>query len=121
MKWILVGLIVSCNTLGDVLNTHGMKRHGEVSDFGPSGISRLIARLIRNRHVVAGIAVSAISFFALLALLSISNLSFAIPATAASYLVETVLAKFFLREQITWKRWAGASLVAGGVALLALH
>jgi len=44
-----------------------------------------------------------------------------IPATAASYVLETALAKYILKEQITWKRWAGASLVAGGVALLTLH
>jgi drug/metabolite transporter (DMT)-like permease len=121
MKWLLVALIISCNTVGDVLNTHGMKQHGEVCDFGPRGIRRLLAALVRNRFVVGGIAAGAVSFFALLMLLSIANLSFAIPATAASYLLETVLAKFILKEQITWKRWAGASLVAGGVALLAFH
>ena len=121
MKWMLVVLIVACNTIGDVLNTRGMKMHGEVRDFRPSGIRRLIAALVRNRYIVAGIAASAVSFFSLLMLLSIANLSFAIPATAASYLVETVLAKFILKEQITWKRWAGASLVASGVALLAFH
>lgn len=121
MKWLLVALIVACNTLGDVLNTHGMKQHGEVREFGPRGIRRLIVALVRNRYVVGGIAVSAVSFFSLLMLLSIANLSFAIPATAASYLLETVLAKFILKEQITWKRWAGASLVASGVALLAFH
>jgi len=121
MKWLLVGLIVACNTVGDVLNTHGMKQHGEVCDFGPSGIRRLLRALARNRYIIGGIAASAVSFFALLALLSIANLSFAVPATAASYLLETALAKFILKEQITWKRWAGASLVAGGVALLAFH
>ena len=121
MKWLLVALIVACNTVGDVLNTHGLKQHGEVHDFRPSGIRRLVAALMRNRYVAGGIAASAVSFFALLTLLSIANLSFAIPATAASYLLETVLAKFILKEHITWKRWAGASLVAGGVALLALH
>jgi len=121
MKWLLVAVIVSCNTVGDVLNTHGMKRHGEVRDFGPSGMRRLLSALVRNRYVVGGIAMGAISFFALLMLLSIANLSFAVPATAASYLLETALAKFILKEQITWKRWAGASLVAGGVALLAFH
>jgi len=120
MKWLLVALIVFCNTTGDVLNTHGMKKHGEVSDFGPRGIRRLLAAIARNRFVLGGILASAISFFALLMLLSVANLSFAVPATAASYLLETVLAKMFLKERITWRRWAGASLVAGGVALLSL-
>ena len=121
MKWLLVGFIVVCNTAGDVLNTRGMKQHGEVSDFGPRGIGRLVGRIARNRYVLAGIVAGAFSFFALLMLLSIANLSFAVPATAASYLLEIGLARVFLKEQVSWRRWAGASLVAGGVALLALH
>jgi drug/metabolite transporter (DMT)-like permease len=121
MKWLLVALIVVCNTIGDILSTHGMKQHGEVRDFGPRGIRRLIAAIARNRAVLAGIAACAVSFIALLMLLSIANLSFAVPATAASYLLEVGLAKLILKEHISWRRWAGASLVAGGVALLALH
>ena len=40
--------------------------------------------------------------------------------SAASFLLETVLAKVALKEHVTWKRWIGATLVACGVALLAL-
>ena len=36
----------------------------------------------------------AVGFFALLSLLSIADLSFAIPATAGSYMIETILAKW---------------------------
>ena len=32
MKWLLVAIIALCNTFGDVLNTAGMKRQGEVED-----------------------------------------------------------------------------------------
>jgi uncharacterized membrane protein len=43
-----------------------------------------------------------------------------VPATAGSYVLETVLAKYVLQEPVTMERWAGASLVACGVALLSL-
>ena len=66
----------------------------------------------------AGLAALAVSFFALLSLLSIANVSFAIPATAASYLLETLLAKYILKEDVRWRRWAATTLVAIGVALL---
>jgi uncharacterized membrane protein len=46
-------------------------------------------------------------------------LSFAIPATAASYVIETLLAKYLLHEKINRKRWTGALLVTFGVILLA--
>jgi drug/metabolite transporter (DMT)-like permease len=53
-------------------------------------------------------------------LLSVADLTFAVPATAATYVFETILARCYLKERVTWKRWTGAALVAGGVAMLAL-
>jgi uncharacterized membrane protein len=50
----------------------------------------------------------------------VADLSFAVPASAATVVVETVLAKLLLKEQVDVRRWAGAGLVACGVVLLAL-
>ena len=120
MKWILVGIIALCNTLGDVCNTAGMKRWGELHEFSPAAIGRMVLAIFRNWLVLAGLAAMAIAFGALLKLLSIANVSFAVPATAASYLLETLLAKYILEEHVGWQRWTGAAMVAIGVALLSL-
>jgi drug/metabolite transporter (DMT)-like permease len=53
-----------------------------------------------------------------MALVSISDLSFAVPATAGGYVVETLLARFLLAETVSLRRWAGAALVVIGVALV---
>jgi drug/metabolite transporter (DMT)-like permease len=118
MKWILVGIIAICNTLGDVLNTAGMKRQGEVEDLRPQSLLRMVVHIFRNPLVLGGLLSLAVSFFALLSLLSIATVSFAVPATAVSYLLETLLAKYILKEDVRWRRWTAAVLVAGGVALL---
>ena len=47
-------------------------------------------------------------------------MSFAVPATAASYVLETLVAKHLLKEQVNWGRWASAGLVACGILLIAL-
>jgi drug/metabolite transporter (DMT)-like permease len=120
-KWALVGLIVLCNAFGDLMNTIGMRRYGKVTDLAPHGIARLLRSLARNRFVVLGICSMTISFFALMALLSVAAVSFAIPATAASFLLETTLAKLVLKEEVHWQRWLGAFVVACGVAILALN
>lgn len=120
MSWLLVALIVTATTLGDYLQTVGMKRHGEIHDFRPGALGRAAAALTRNWYIIVAVAMMAVSFFAFLTLLSIADLSFAVPATAASYVAETIVAKYLLKEQVNWKRWMGAGLVAGGVALLAL-
>ena len=120
MKWLLIALIVIPGTVADLLNTMGMKRNGEVCDFRPSSIFPLIASLARNPYVAVGVPAMALSFFALMALLSVANLSVAVPATAFSCALETVLAKYILKEQIGWQRWVGASLVGCGVLLVAI-
>jgi drug/metabolite transporter (DMT)-like permease len=120
MKWLLVLVIVVANTIGDVLNTAGMKRHGEVEHFHPRAVGNMVLHLLRNPFVIGGIASLTVSFVGTILLLSIANVSFAIPATSASFLLETVLAKYYLKEDVRWKRWLGATLVAGGVALLSV-
>jgi drug/metabolite transporter (DMT)-like permease len=118
MKWLLVSVIVLATTAGEVLQAIGMKRHGEIRDFRPGALGRVASALARSRYILGSIAAMAVSFFAFMALISVTELSFAVPATAASYVLETVLAKYLLKEQVGWKRWAGAGLVASGVALL---
>jgi drug/metabolite transporter (DMT)-like permease len=120
MKWALVGLIVGATVLGDCFQTLGMRQHGEIRDFRPGALGRAATALARNWYVIVSIAMMAVSFFTFMKLLSIADLSFAVPATAASFVIETVIAKHLLGEQVTWRRWAGAALVGCGVALLAL-
>jgi len=120
MKWLLVGIIVAATAVGQVLQAFAMRRHGEVRDFRPDAIGRLLTLLARNKLIVASVVAMAVSFFAFMALLSVSDMSFAVPATAASYVIETFLARYLLKEPVTIGRWAGAWLVAFGVALLAL-
>lgn len=102
------------------MNTLGMKKHGEINDFHLRHWGALVRSLIRNRYVIGGLIAMAVSFFALIKLLSIADVSFAVPATAASYPVETLLAKYVLKEHVTKQRWAGCFMVAAGVGFLAL-
>ncbi len=120
MTWALVALIASATTAGDVLQSRGMKRLGEVHDFRPRSLAGVIRRMVRAPLLLCGVGALAVAFFAQLALLSMADLSFAVPATASSYVMETILARHILREQVTWRRWAGAGLTACGVALLSL-
>ena len=120
MKWVLIGAIVAATTVGEVLQAKGMRRHGEIRDFRPGALGRVIAALSRNWMVGASVVAMAVSFFAYLGLLTITELSFAVPATAVTYALETVLAKYILHERVSGLRWAGAALVIGGVALVSL-
>ena len=120
MKWLLVLVMVGSTTIGEVLQAAGMRRHGEIRDFRPGAIGRAAALLTRNRFVIGSIAAMAVSFFAFMKLLSMTDLSFAVPVSAVTYAMETVLAKYVLKERVNALRWAGATLVVCGVALVSL-
>jgi drug/metabolite transporter (DMT)-like permease len=120
MNWLLVAIIVAATTVKDILQAMAMKRHGEIHDFRPGALGRLLRALARNRIIVASVICSGVSFFTLLRLMATADLSFAVPATAASFVLETILAKYVLKERIGPARWVGACVVACGVALLSL-
>lgn len=120
MNWLLVGVIVLCNTAGDVLMTAGMKRIGELEHFRPRAVGRMLWAAVRSPFVMGGVAALAVSFFSLLSLLSIADVSFAVPATGASFLLETLLSRYVLKEDVGWRRWTGVALVACGLILLSM-
>ena len=121
MNWVLVAIIVGATTCGELAadSRHEEARRDPRLPARARWAARL-GRVVRNPYVVVSVALMAVSFFAFMALLTVADLSFAVPATAASYVFETVLARYVLKEQISRKRWAGALLVACGVALVAL-
>jgi transporter family protein len=120
MITLLVILVVIPGTVGDVLSCAGMKQHGEIKDWSPTGLLRVGNSILHNAYVMLSIPAMAVSFFALVGLLSLTDLSFAVPITSSSYILDAILAKYWLKEHMDWHRWFGISLVAFGVALLSL-
>jgi drug/metabolite transporter (DMT)-like permease len=107
MKWFWVAAVVSATSAGDLLQSWEMKRQARRGRFGISW------------PIAAAVACMGLSFFSFLELLKIADLSFAVPATAATLVLETALARWLLRERVQPRRWIGVALVACGVALLA--
>ncbi len=118
MKWLLLGIVVTATALADILQSREMKRAGEQS-VGARGLMRLLKMIAVRRELILSIVCLAVSFFAFMALVQAEPLSFAVPASAASFILETILAKLVLKERVGMRRAAGALLVLGGVLLLA--
>src|SRR5262245_57338236 len=112
MNWLMVAIIVAATTFKDVLQALAMRKHGEIHDFRLGALGKVLRILAQNRNIIASIVCSAVAFFAFLRLVATADLSFAVPATAASYVFETILAKYVLKERINRERWIGAALVA---------
>jgi drug/metabolite transporter (DMT)-like permease len=118
MKWILLSIVVIATALADLLQSYEMKRAGEQT-VGARGLARMLKMIVARGPLILSIVCLAFSFFAFMALVQATPLSFAVPASAASFILETVLAKFVLKEYVGMRRAAGALLVLGGVILLA--
>ncbi|HYL85713.1 MAG TPA: hypothetical protein VE263_15890 [Candidatus Angelobacter sp.] len=121
MKVILgLAVLILGSTGGEIAITHGMKSTGEPESLRPHALLRFLGRALRNGWFWAGIPLMALSFYALLVLLSWEPISLVIPASALSYVVGTLGAKYILGEDVSAARWVGVLLVCAGVALVAV-
>lgn len=118
MKWLSLAIIVISTSAADLLKSLGMRRHGEMRDFRPSALGRALKAIARNRFVIGAVGADFVSFLAFMVLLSIEELSFAVPATAAIFVLETICARVLLKERVSWKRWVGVSCIVCGIGLL---
>ncbi|MBW1916821.1 MAG: EamA family transporter [Deltaproteobacteria bacterium] len=105
-------------SIGDVLLSHGMKQIGAVSSYQPHALLKLGVQIFSHPTIILGILCLAVFFFLWLAVLSWSDLSFALPLTALSYVLTAFLAQYLLEETVTPIRWAGTVLICMGVALV---
>ena len=121
MRMILfIAIVVLGGTAGDISVSHAMKQIGEIESLHPAAVWRVLVRAFCIGWMWLGIALMAISFFSLLALLSWADVSVVVPATALSYVAAAFGAKYLLNEKIAPVRWAGVLLVCAGVALVSL-
>lgn len=115
---LALGVIVVCGTVGEMTVSRAMKRIGEVHDFSPRGLLRVMRGAFSLGWMWAGLFLMALSFFALLALLSWRNVSFVVPATALGYAAGAVGGHYVLGERVSALRWLGVVLVCAGVTLV---
>jgi drug/metabolite transporter (DMT)-like permease len=113
-------LIVFVGTGGEMFVSRAMKSIGEVTDFRPASIARAIGRGMAHPSMWMGVFWMAVAFFALLAMLSMSKVSFVFPSTALSYAAGAIGGKLFLGERVTKQRWIGVAFVCAGVVLVFL-
>jgi len=113
MTWVLVIVMVVATVASDLLQSFEMKRAGEQS-VGARGVGRLLRMIAARRYLLLSIVCLAFSFFAFMALVQSAPLSFAVPVSASSFILETVLAKILLKEHIGTRRAAGCLLCFAG-------
>jgi uncharacterized membrane protein len=120
MLWEVALLVLSviAGTSGELCMSRAMKTIGEVKDFRPMSLLRVIVRAMQVGWMWIGFFLMVVAFLALLGALSMENVSFVVPVTAISYAAGALGGKIFLGERVSPQRWAGVALVCLGVTLV---
>lgn len=114
-KYLLLFAVAVFAAAGDVSLGRGMKTFGAVTLANAPGL--FIAFL--NPWVILGILLLILFFASYLSALSWADLTYVLPATAVSYILMVLMAKFFLHETVSMWRWVGVALITASVGFVA--
>jgi len=113
-KYLVLACVTLCASIGDSLLAHGMKQVGNVS---LNHLSAVILA-VTNPSVALGILLLLGFFASYTAALSWADLTYVLPATSLGYVLLTLIAKFYLHENVTLTRWLGVLLISSGVGFV---
>ena len=116
--FLLVLVAVVLGGAGHVMLAKGVKPVGGLTEAPSGRLGGMVARVLSNPWVIAGVALQALFFFVYVTLLSRADVSQLLPMTALDYIVVALLAQWALGEVITPARWAGIGLITFGVVLV---
>jgi len=111
-------LIIVSGTGGELCVSRAMRTVGELHDFRPRAVFAFVLRGLRQPWMWAGVAMMAVGFFSLLAILTFREVSFVVPVSALSYAAGAFGARGFLGERISHNRWLGILVVSIGVTIV---
>lgn len=118
MKFFLIAFTVFVSSCGDILCAKGMSEGQELEVHGAKSVVLDVEYIVTRKLVILGWLCYAAAFFSLVALLSVAKMTVAVPATAFSFVIDTIGARFILHEHIPWRRWIGVVCVTAGVLLV---
>jgi uncharacterized membrane protein len=118
LRWktrAFAAIVILSNAFGNLFLTWGM-RHGVEEVASPLSFLRAIF----NPWVSLGICLLIAWMISKMFLLSWADLSYVLPVTAFGYVINALLGRLFLGEDVTPARWAGTLLIVAGSILVGL-
>jgi uncharacterized membrane protein len=110
----MVAVVVLSNVFGNFFMGWGVKHQVPSSGwFGP------ILTLF-DPWVAVGVALLILWMLSRMALLSWADLTYVLPVTSIGYVLNALLGRFLLSEEISPQRWAGTLLIVAGTTLVSL-
>jgi len=113
-KYLVLAGVTLFSAVGDTLLAHGMKETGSISlqNLGS------IILVVLHPGIALGIFFLFAFFACYLTALSWADLTYVLPATSLSYVLVTLVARFWLHEHVSLSRWLGVLLISLGVGFV---
>jgi uncharacterized membrane protein len=112
--WVFVAIVVLANVLGNFFMSLGVKRHSTLVGGSPMQYLGVMG----DPRVAFGISLLIVWLLSRMALLSWADLSYVVPVTAIGYVLNALMGRVFLGEQVSGWRWAGTLLIVAGIVLV---
>jgi drug/metabolite transporter (DMT)-like permease len=110
----LLILTLLLRPVGNLSLAWGMKHFAKVLAVNPLPY----VQAMLSPFVALGIVTLILAQLTRMALLSLADLSFVLPATASGYIFSAMLGRVFLSEHVSSGQWLGTLLIAAGIALV---
>lgn len=115
-----MAIAVIAVTLGDIWMSQTMKSVGAVRIASLKDLLAVAGRVLSIPKFWLAVSGMATFFFIWTSILTYADLTFVLPLTALTYVLNAFLAPWLLQETVSPTRWAGVFLISLGVALVAL-
>ena len=104
--------------MGQIAMKSGMSQVGEIGGLAQLFNPNTLFHIVTNPRVIAGVFLYGVAAILWLGALSTLDVSYMYPLMSLAYVIVALVAFIFLKENITFLRWAGILLVVGGCFLV---
>lgn len=120
INFCLLVALVFTQVLGDIWLSWGMKLWGSENSISLFHLADLVIYLFTSPWIALGVLTLTVSLLLYLVSVSRLDLSYVLPIHASSYVLNALLAKLILEEDVSISRWLAAILISFGVFLVGL-
>ncbi len=115
---IFMFFAVLAAAFGEALTSKGMKTTAQ--PLADAGAWAQIRAAVGSGHVWMGVGLMIVYVFLYAFTLGLTELSFALPLSASSYLIGALLSKYYVGEDVKPARWIGTAVIIAGVLIVAI-
>lgn len=115
---LILVLALTAAGVGNLALSKGMQEIGPFAFESLAGTFTYFVVAVQNTWVLVGILCEITYFVLWLGVLSMADVSWAVPMNAIEYIFVALFAGFWLGEQVPLSRWIGIGLISIGVVFM---